>query len=364
MEFQHEIKEILPGAITIIESKDSNSVLQIYSLKNLDNHCQGKDWIFNSASNIWDAALRKKQGNLENVIDQIGLASSRAQDLVMPITTFKKLLHSHQQKLYIIRDVEEPFSVIGILKIGQKRLFICNDMNAQHEVDTMCVLDFYIHESRQRCGYGHKLFEIMLKNENVEPAKLAIDRPSYKFLAFLSKHYNLKDPKPQPNNFVVYEGFLDRNDLRPPIFLYNEKDLNKQEKNFNVHDVMHCYSGTENSLTSGSNSRSSNCCPHSDETSSTLDNYFKKKRTASTDSLKRMPSPYLSKQEKNWNVYDAMHSYSGTENSLTSGSNSLSSNCSLTPGENANSERKWAQLQSSWNVLGVKPLDYSITDKK
>ena len=32
-----------------------------------------------------------------------------------------------------------------------------------HEVEPLCVLDFYVHESRQRSGCGKKLFEEMLK---------------------------------------------------------------------------------------------------------------------------------------------------------------------------------------------------------
>lgn len=33
----------------------------------------------------------------------------------------------------------------------------------QYEVNPLCVLDFYIHESRQRTGCGKKMFEHMLK---------------------------------------------------------------------------------------------------------------------------------------------------------------------------------------------------------
>ena len=33
----------------------------------------------------------------------------------------------------------------------------------QHEVEPLCLLDFYIHESKQRTGCGKKLFEAMLK---------------------------------------------------------------------------------------------------------------------------------------------------------------------------------------------------------
>ena len=33
----------------------------------------------------------------------------------------------------------------------------------QYEVNPLCVLDFYIHESHQRTGCGKKMFEHMLK---------------------------------------------------------------------------------------------------------------------------------------------------------------------------------------------------------
>ena len=32
-----------------------------------------------------------------------------------------------------------------------------------HEVEPLCVLDFYVHESRQRSGCGRKLFEAMMQ---------------------------------------------------------------------------------------------------------------------------------------------------------------------------------------------------------
>lgn len=37
------------------------------------------------------------------------------------------------------------------------------DRGVQHEVEPMCVLDFYVHESRQRSGCGKKLYEAMME---------------------------------------------------------------------------------------------------------------------------------------------------------------------------------------------------------
>ena len=72
----------------------------------------------------------------------------------------------------------------------------------------LCVLDFYVHESVQRGGHGKALFETMLKNENVNPRKLAYDRPSAKLKGFVAKHYGLKSHVTQNNNFVVFDDYF------------------------------------------------------------------------------------------------------------------------------------------------------------
>lgn len=65
--------------------------------------------------------------------------------------------------LLIIDQILLQRSIIGMLKVGIKRLFVRDDMGAHHEVDPVCILDFYVHESTQRCGFGHELFNAMLQ---------------------------------------------------------------------------------------------------------------------------------------------------------------------------------------------------------
>lgn len=79
--------------------------------------------------------------------------------------------------------------VTGLLKIGTKNLYVFDANGETQLVSAPCVLDFYIHESRQRAGLGKALFEHMLERENLVPQKMAIDRPSEKLLAFYRKHY-------------------------------------------------------------------------------------------------------------------------------------------------------------------------------
>ena len=79
---------------------------------------------------------------------------------------------------------------------------------AQHELNPLCVLDFFVHPLQQRKGYGKKLFDFMLSHEKIQVYHLAIDRPSEKSLKFIAKHYNLKSVIPQVNKFVVYQEFF------------------------------------------------------------------------------------------------------------------------------------------------------------
>lgn len=100
--------------------------------------------------------------------------------------------------------------IIGLIKVGEKKLFLYDPAGKMHEVSPTCVLDFYVHESCQRCGYGKELFDHMLEAEGVQPSELAIDKPSPKFTAFLGKHFNLRDSIPQTNNYLVFREFFNR----------------------------------------------------------------------------------------------------------------------------------------------------------
>nr|BAB22194.1 unnamed protein product [Mus musculus] len=128
-------------------------------------------------------------------------------------------MQSNRHVIYILKDTSArpagKGAIIGFLKVGYKKLFVLDDREAHNEVEPLCILDFYIHESVQRHGHGRELFQHMLQKERVEPHQLAIDRPSPKLLKFLNKHYNLETTVPQVNNFVIFEGFF-AHQHRPP----------------------------------------------------------------------------------------------------------------------------------------------------
>lgn len=118
--------------------------------------------------------------------------------------------------------------MIGLLKVGNRSLYLYDAaMKECKQSAPLCILDFYVHESRQRKGFGHQLFDFMinvtrrlspsliggcelggLQREGAEVAKVAIDRPSDSLLCFMTKHYGLTSPIWQSTNYVVYPPFF------------------------------------------------------------------------------------------------------------------------------------------------------------
>ncbi|KAM6899284.1 alpha-tubulin N-acetyltransferase 1 isoform 3-T3 [Xenentodon cancila] len=150
------------------------------------------------------------QNHIASVIDELGRASAKAQQLSAPITSASKL-QTQRHQLYLLKDAEGCSGrgiIVGFLKVGYKKLFLLDRHGVHVEAEPLCVLDFYVSENLQRHGYGLELFDFMLKHKNVEPVTMAYDRPSPKFLSFLAKHYCLTENVPQVNNFVVFEGFF------------------------------------------------------------------------------------------------------------------------------------------------------------
>lgn len=189
MEFSFNVNNLLPDTITLVDDKLAP---------------------FRSRVKNDRSEFANKQSQLKTVIDKMGEASTRAQGLRAPITSAIKLQHS-EQRLYIMKDPVANNGLgaaVGIIKVGQKKLFLLDMQSVQYEVHPLCVLDFYIHETRQRTGCGKRLFEHMLKMEGRVVHHLAIDRPSHKFVSFLKKYYGLKNAIPQANNFVIHEHFF------------------------------------------------------------------------------------------------------------------------------------------------------------
>ena len=63
-------------------------------------------------------------------------------------------------------------AMVGFIKMGTKRLFVYDAHGNQHEIEPLCALDFYVHESRQRMGCGKRLFDHMVQVRKKSLAKV------------------------------------------------------------------------------------------------------------------------------------------------------------------------------------------------
>lgn len=167
--------------------------------------------VLREAVTVWDKrellqATKDNATRLRDIIDKIGASSSKAQGLGTPVTSYNILLQCPEQRLYLFLEEKK---VVGMIKIGTKKLFIRNELDIHREITPMCVLDFYVHESKQRTGRGKMLFEAMLERERLQPWQLGYDRPSPKFINFLRKYYDLSNFIPQANNYVVFKRYFD-----------------------------------------------------------------------------------------------------------------------------------------------------------
>ncbi|XP_069949755.1 alpha-tubulin N-acetyltransferase 1 isoform X2 [Cherax quadricarinatus] len=226
MEFRFDVRTLLPEEITLVDhnlilpgwqSKTKNSSVVEHSALNrkdpeFDSQV-GRDVmasLLTPAAPVHQAVNRVEFQHLYQIINAIGEASSFAQGLNNVITTADKLQNS-DHLLYLMKEEDESTGqclVVGMLKVGRKKLFLLDSEQRTKECAPLCVLDFYIHESRQRRGYGRRLFDHMLRDQNVLPGHMAVDKPSDKFLGFLRKHYHLYKQVNQLNNFVVFDTFF------------------------------------------------------------------------------------------------------------------------------------------------------------
>uniref|UniRef100_A0A915BYW2 Alpha-tubulin N-acetyltransferase n=1 Tax=Parascaris univalens TaxID=6257 RepID=A0A915BYW2_PARUN len=150
---------------------------------------------------------------VQKAIDGMGALSAEAQGLKRALTSYDKLIDSDDgQVLYLMwkkdPNRENSSIVIGLLKIGYKCLYLVDTTMKTFKTTPLCVLDFYVHDTLQRMGNGHSLFECMLQHEGSPVERIAIDKPSDSLLQFMNKYYALTDPLWQSTNYVVYSPFF------------------------------------------------------------------------------------------------------------------------------------------------------------
>uniref|UniRef100_A0A2H8TSJ5 Alpha-tubulin N-acetyltransferase n=2 Tax=Melanaphis sacchari TaxID=742174 RepID=A0A2H8TSJ5_9HEMI len=145
------------------------------------------------------------------MIDEMGKVSAIAQKLRSPITSAEMLINSdHVLYMMIEHNTSANFVVVGILKMGWKKLCLYNKaVGFCKETMVYCLMDFYIHESRQHKGYGKYLIDYMLQDMHLCAKNLAIEKPTKNLLQFMWKHFQLSKIVNQGNYFIIYEDFFD-----------------------------------------------------------------------------------------------------------------------------------------------------------
>ena len=86
---------------------------------------------------------------VSTVLDVLGEASARAQGLKTAITSGARLRQTEGQTVYLLLDRQAAAgagAVLGMLKVGRKKLFLLDHSGKPNELSPMCVLDFYVVE--------------------------------------------------------------------------------------------------------------------------------------------------------------------------------------------------------------------------
>jgi alpha-tubulin N-acetyltransferase 1 len=140
-----------------------------------------------------------------SLVNELGAASSRSQGLPHTITTFSSFVSS-ESKLYLLLS-DDHTTALGFLKVGPRHLFLWDRAGVQHELEPLCLLDFFTFPSEQRKGHGRRMIERMLRDEGLQMRQVPIDRPSPLCLRFMSRHFGLSEYLAQANKFVVFDEF-------------------------------------------------------------------------------------------------------------------------------------------------------------
>jgi len=123
---------------------------------------QRKDYsaFMTTFSIIGDANTKNYDYELEgtrNLIDRLGLESSRAQGMKHTITNFERFSYS-SHRIYLLY-IDKP---LGFVKVGDKSLIYTRLNGSTENITTLALLDFYIDSNSQRGGYGKVRIKLTL----------------------------------------------------------------------------------------------------------------------------------------------------------------------------------------------------------
>ncbi|KAF9579656.1 Alpha-tubulin N-acetyltransferase 1 [Lunasporangiospora selenospora] len=222
-----------------------------------------------TSSTSGSITLRSNQERLGAIVDALGEASAKAQELPTSITQRARLAQNPNQRVYILRtglqneedhwleqiNMDSPLMHQAI----QKSITVLNkalsatvpstsssatssdnddassissmeDMPTNRQaLDGRALKKSALSRSEEKGVYvvgmlkmGEKRLFIVV--EGIDPRQLAYDRPSPKLYQFLKKHFGLARYLPQPNQYAIFEGFM-LQDCGKSIQVDDEKQL-------------------------------------------------------------------------------------------------------------------------------------------
>ncbi|KAF9308300.1 Alpha-tubulin N-acetyltransferase 1 [Podila horticola] len=163
------------------------------------------------------------------IVDALGEASAKAQELPTSITQRQRLAKNPTQRVYILRtgldsgedqwldqlQIGSPLMKEAIKKSlldrnGPSQESSEEDQDNIQEEATMIQTKSRSEEKGVFVAGMLKIGEkkLFIVVEDVEPNQIAYDRPSPKLYQFLSKHFSLDRYLPQPNQFAIFEGYM------------------------------------------------------------------------------------------------------------------------------------------------------------
>ncbi|KAF9331111.1 Alpha-tubulin N-acetyltransferase 1 [Podila minutissima] len=233
MDFEFPLIPLLPLPITLVPAstfaalEDSKAQSQIQNAY-VSTVSIGISSTATTASTPSPETLSEHE-RLGAIVDALGEASAKAQELPTSITQRQRLAKNPTQRVYILRtglDSGED-QWLDQLRIGsplmkeaiKKSLLDRNGPSqepSEEDHDNIQEIAPMIQtksRSEEKGVYVAGMLKIGEKKlfivvEDVEPNQIAYDRPSPKLYQFLSKHFGLDRHLPQPNQFAIFEGYM------------------------------------------------------------------------------------------------------------------------------------------------------------
>ncbi|VDO30709.1 unnamed protein product [Haemonchus placei] len=160
---------------------------------------------------------------VQKAIDTLGHLSTEAQGLKRILTTYEKVLSQPEEQFIYLMWHRHPIKpiVIGMLKVGNKHLYLLDGTQQRYEEEPLCILDFYIHDSVQRRGNGHQLFDYMLRVRSVQQnlARRTCGRGSTHRCVLLVGAINVHVQNRANGKCAMVEGAPPRHSLRSVLLV-------------------------------------------------------------------------------------------------------------------------------------------------